>query len=78
MNSVNLLFGDVTERRSPTFSNSHYAKKITFILDYCLLSMFSIFWHFIKYSLSFVNICHNFSLFMEKTMILFHGDLLIS
>ena len=68
MNSMNLKFGDVTERKSPTFSDCHYVKTITFSLDYCLLSMFSIFWHITKNSLSFVNICHNFSLFMEKTM----------
>ena len=43
MNSMNLKFGDVTERRSSTFSDCHYVKKITFSLDFCLLSMFSIF-----------------------------------
>ena len=52
MNSMNLKFGDVTERRSPTFSDCHYVKKIIFSLDY----VFSIFLHIIEYSLSFVNI----------------------
>ena len=56
MNSMNLKFDDVTERRSPTFSDCHFVKKITFSLDYCLLSMFSIFGYIIKYSLSLVNI----------------------
>ena len=35
---MNLKFGDVTARRSPTFSDCHYKKKITFSIDYCLLS----------------------------------------
>ena len=65
---MNLEFGDVTERRSPTFSDCHYVKKIIFGLDYCLLSMFSIFWCIIKYCLSFVILCYNFSLFMESTL----------
>ena len=65
---MNLKFGDVTERRSPTFSDSHYVKKIIFSIDYCLLSMFSIFWHIIKYCLSFVILCHNFSLSMGSTL----------
>ena len=29
---MNLKFGDVTERRSPTFSDYHYVKKITLVL----------------------------------------------
>ena len=56
MNSMNLKFGDVTARRSPTFSDCHYVKKIIFSLDYCFLSKFSIFCCIIKYSLAFVNI----------------------
>ena len=68
---MNLIFVDATERRSPTFSDCHYVKQITFSLDYCLLSMFSIFWHIIKYSLSLVNICHNFSYLSEASCILF-------
>ena len=56
MNSMNLKFGDVTERRSPTFSDCHYVKEITFSFDYCLLSNFSYFLCIIKYSLSFVKI----------------------
>ena len=68
LNSMNLKFGDVTEGRSPTFNDCHYIEKITSSLDYCLLSMFSTFWHIIKYSLSSVNICHNFSLFMGSTL----------
>ena len=47
---------DVTERGSPTISDCHYVKKTIFSLDYCLLSMFSIFWCIIKYRLSFANI----------------------
>ena len=65
---MNLTFGDVTERRSPTFSDCHYVKKIIFSLDHYLLSMFSIFQCIIKYSLSFVNFCHNFSLLMGNTL----------
>ena len=53
---MNSKFGDVTARRSPTFSDYHYVKKITFNLNYYLLSVFSIFWYIIKYRLSFVNI----------------------
>ena len=26
-NSINLIFGDITERRSPTFSDCHYEKR---------------------------------------------------
>ena len=43
MNSMNLKFGDVTVRGSPTCSDRHYVKKIIFCLDYCFLSVFSIF-----------------------------------
>ena len=56
MNSMNLKFGNVTERRSPTFSDCHCVKKIIFSLDHYLLAMFSIFQCIIKYSLSFINI----------------------
>ena len=40
---MNLKFGAVTERWSPTFSDGHYVKKITFSLHYCLLPIVSIF-----------------------------------
>ena len=53
---MNLKFGDVTVRGSPTFSDRHYVKKIIFGLDYCFLSMFSIFYYIIKYSLGFAKI----------------------
>ena len=43
MNSIYLKFGDVTIGGSPTCSDHHYVKKIIFSLDYCFLSMFSIF-----------------------------------
>ena len=61
INSMNLKFGDL-------FSDCHYVKKITFSLDCCLLSMFSIFWSIIKYIMSFVISCYNFSLFMMSTL----------
>ena len=76
MNSMNLKFGDVTVRGSFTCSNRHYVKKIIFGLDYCFLSMFSIF------VVSFNMVCHllmswhNFSLFIRVPCILFYGDLL--
>ena len=43
MNSMNLIFGDVTERRSPTLTDCHYIKKLTFHLYNCLLYIFAIF-----------------------------------
>ena len=61
MNSTNLKFGDVTAKRSPTFSDCHYVKKIIFSLDYYFLAMFSIFCCIIKYSLAFVNIMSIYS-----------------
>ena len=75
---MNLKFGDVTERGSTTFSDCHYVKKITFSLDYCLVSMFSIFWHIIKYSLSFVNIVIISVYLWGAPCILFYDDLLTS
>ena len=35
MNSMNLKFGDVTARRSPTCSDCHYVKKIIFTANVC-------------------------------------------
>ena len=38
---MNLKLGDVTARRSPTFSDCHYVKKIIFSLDYFLPSFYA-------------------------------------
>ena len=56
MNSLNLKFGDVTERRSPTFSDCHYVKEIIISFYNCLLSNFSYLLCIIKDSLSFVKV----------------------
>ena len=76
MNSMNLKFGDVTVRGSPTCSDRHYVKKITFSLDYCFLSMFSIFVVLFNKVCHLLMSCHNFSLFIRVPCILFYGDLL--
>ena len=76
MNSMNLKFGDVTTRGSPTFSDCHYEKKIIFSLDYYFLSMFSIFVVLFNTVCHLLMSCHNFSLFIQVPCILFYGDLL--
>ena len=68
MNSINLKFGVVTKRRSPTFSDCHYVKKIMFILYYCLLSMFSNFWYIIKRVCHLLILRHNISPFMVSIL----------
>ena len=73
---MNLKFGDVTVRGSPTCSDHHYVKKITFSLDYCFLSMFSIFVVLFNIVCHLLMSCHNFSLFIRVPCILFYGDLL--
>ena len=67
MNSVNLKFGDITKRSSPTFNDCHYIKKM-FILYYCLLSMFSNYWHIIKRVFHLLILCHNISQFMVSIL----------
>ena len=76
MNSMNLKFGDVTVRGSPTCSDCHYVKKIIFSLDYYFLSMFSIFVVLFNIVCHLLMSCHNFSLFIRVPGILFYGDLL--
>ena len=76
MSSMNLKFGDVTVRGSPTCSDCHYVKKIIFSLNYCFLSMFSIFVVLFNIVWHFLMSCHNFSLFIIVPCILFYGDLL--
>ena len=56
MNLMNLKFGDVIERRSPTFSDCHFVKEIPFSFDYCILSNFTYFLCIIECILSFVKI----------------------
>ena len=73
---MSLKFGDVTARRSPTFSDCHCVKKIIFSLDYYFLSMFSIFVVIFNTVWQLVMLCHNFSLFIQVPCILFYGDLL--
>ena len=73
---MNLKFGDVTVRGSPTCSDCHYVKKIIFSLDYCFLSMFSIFVALFNTVCQLLMSCHNFSLFIRVPCILFYGDLL--
>ena len=73
---MNLKFGDVTVRGSPTCSDCHYVKKIIFSLDYCFLSMFSIFVVLFNIACNLLMSCHNFSLFIRVPCILFYGDLL--
>ena len=73
---MNLKFGDVTVRGSPTCSDCYYVKKIIFSLDYCFLSMFSIFVVLYNTVCLFLMSCHNFSLFIQVPCILFYGDLL--
>ena len=73
---MNLKFGDVTVRGSPTCSDHHYVKKIIFSLDYCFLSMFSIFVVLFNIICHLLISCHNFSLFISVLRILFYGDLL--
>ena len=68
MNSMNLKFGDVTARRSPTFSDCHYVKKIMLILYYCLLFMFSNFWYIIKRVCHLLILCHNMSPFIVSML----------
>ena len=58
MNSMNLKYGNVTERRSLTLSDCHYVKNTILVL--IIAYMFSIFWCIVKYSLSFVNIVSQF------------------
>ena len=76
MNSMNLKFGDITVRGSPTCSDCHYVKKIIFSLDYCFLSMVSIFVVLFNIVCHLLMSCHNFSLFIQVPCILFYGDLL--
>ena len=76
MNSINLKFGDVTARRSPTFSDCHYVMKIIFSPNYYFLSMFSIFVVLFNIVCHLLMSCHNFSLFIRVPCILFYGDLL--
>ena len=76
MNSMNLKFGDVTVRGSPTCSDHHYVKKIIFSLDYYFLSMFSIVVILFNIVCHLSMSCHNFSLFIRVPCILFYGDLL--
>ena len=73
---MNLKFGDFTVRGSPTCSNHHYVKKIIFSLDYCFLSMFSIFVVLFNTVSHLLMSCHNFSLFIRVPCILFYGDVL--
>ena len=77
MNSMNLKFGDVTARRSPTFSDCYYAKRIIFSLDCYFLSIFSIFIVLFNTVCNLLMSCHNFSLFIQVPCILLYGDLLI-
>ena len=72
---MNLKFGDVTARRSLTFSDCHYVKKIIFSLYYYFLSMFSIFVVLFNIVCQLLLSCHNFSLFIQVPCILFYGDL---
>ena len=71
---MNLKFGDVTVRGSPTGNDRHYVKKIIFSLDYCFLSMFSIFVVLFNIVCHLLMSCHNFSLFIRVPCILFYGD----
>ena len=73
---MNLKFGDVTVRGSPTCSDCHYVKKITFSLDYCFLSILSIFVVLFNIVCHLFMSCHNFSLFIRVPGILIYGDLL--
>ena len=73
---MNLKFGDITTRGSPTCSDCHYVKKIIFSLDYCYLSMVSIFTVLFNIVCHLLLSCHNFSLFIRVPFILFDGDLL--
>ena len=73
---MNLKFADVTVRGLPTRSDCHYVKKSIFILDYCFLSMFSIFVLLFNIVCHLLMSCHNFSLFIRVPCILFYGDLL--
>ena len=63
-------------RMDTTCSDRHYVKKIIFSLDYCFLSMFSIFVVLFDIVLHLLMSCHNFSLFIRVPCILFYGDLL--
>ena len=76
MNSMNLKFGDVTVRGSPICNDYHYVRKIIFSLDYCFLSMFSIFVVLFNIVCHLLMSCHNFSPFIQVPCILFYGDLL--
>ena len=76
MNTMNFKFGDVTARRSPTFSDCHYIKKIILNPDYYFLSMFSIFVVLFNTVCHLLMAYHNFSLFIQVPCILFYGDLL--
>ena len=73
---MNLKFGDVTVRGSPTFSDCHYVKKIIFSLDHCFLSMFSIFVVLFNIVCHLLISCHIFILFIPVPHILFYGELL--
>ena len=65
MNSMNLKFGDVTVRGSPTCSDHHYVKKIIFSLDYCFLPIFSISVVLFNIVCHLLMSCHNFSLIIS-------------
>ena len=67
MDSMNLKFGAVTVTGSPTCSDRHYVQKIIFCLDYCFLSMFSIFVVLFNIVCYLLMSCHNFSLFFLST-----------
>ena len=73
---MNLKFGDVTVRGSPTGSDHHYVRKIIFSLDYWYLSMFSIFLVLFNIVCHLLMSCHNFSLFIRVPCILFYSDAL--
>ena len=61
---MNVKFGDITVRGSPTCSDLHYVKKIIFSRDYCLLSMFSIVVVLFNIVCHLSMSCHNFTLFI--------------
>ena len=65
---MNLIFGDVTENRSPTLCDCHYVNKITFHLYNCLLSMFANFVVLLNTICDLQISCHSFCLFLASTL----------
>ena len=68
MNSMNLKFSDVTERRSLAISDCHYVKKTKLILIITYFLCFLFFGELLNTVCHLQILCHNLSLFMGSIL----------